>query len=128
MLNSEYSVLIAFIKFYYILINVNYKNLKIYYFQMTSFTNLSFVRIFICLEIIMLISTAVAQDDFKRYCGHHLTSALSLICEGQYGELNTYTEEKRSGGKIYSSSKKKQRLINNFLLLILNSSGNRILG
>lgn len=68
---------------------------------MSSFANLTFVRIFICLEIVLFISSATAENtpepSAKRYCGRQLTEILALICHGEYGAY--LTAGKRAGNE-----------------------------
>lgn len=75
---------------------------------MATLFKLMIVRILICLEISLLITSTMANGDFdyaegfgrgstKRLCGKNLVEALALICNGEYNTLQT---EKRSGGNL----------------------------
>lgn len=56
------------------------------------------VRILICLEISLLLTSTVAMDySTKRFCGRVLTESLALICDGEYETIIPMENQKRSG-------------------------------
>lgn len=64
--------------------------------QMASLFKSMTVRILICLEISLLLTSAMADSSTKRFCGRSLTESLALICDGEY-ETIIPMENKRSG-------------------------------
>lgn len=69
---------------------------------MASHFNSTIVRMIICLEISLFLTSTVAMDfsdgvgqSTKRFCGRMLTESLALICDGQYGTI--IPTDKRSG-------------------------------
>lgn len=76
----------------------------LFYFikQMASLYKSMFVRILICLEISLCLTSIMAMDlSTKRFCGHVLTESLALICDGEY-ETIVPSNSKRSGMQIWS--------------------------
>lgn len=68
--------------------------------QMASLYKSMFVRILICLEISLCLTSIMAMDlSTKRFCGHVLTESLALICDGEY-ETIVPSNSKRSGMEI----------------------------
>lgn len=70
--------------------------------QMASYFNSMIVRMLICLEISLFLTSTMAMDfsdgvgrSTKRFCGRMLTESLALICDGQYGTI--IPTDKRSG-------------------------------
>lgn len=57
------------------------------------------VRILVCLEFSLFLTSIVAGDPayHKRYCGRVLTESLALICEGEYETIIPMEYQKRSG-------------------------------
>lgn len=52
---------------------------------MASYYKSMFVRILICLEFSLCLTSTMAMDlSTKRFCGHVLTESLALICDGEY--------------------------------------------
>lgn len=70
---------------------------------MASFGKLTIVRILICFEVSLFISSTLAMPDYgdalagstKRFCGRMLSEALAVICNNEYGTL--INPNKRSG-------------------------------
>lgn len=68
---------------------------------MSSTGKTVFIRVIICLEIFLLISSTMGDyRDFrdngkKRFCGRMLTDSLALLCNGEYEAI--IHPSKRSG-------------------------------
>lgn len=64
------------------------------------------VRVLIFLEVLLFITTTMAQYDYegrvttKRFCGKQLAESLALICDGEYETTHMHTT-KRSGTYEY---------------------------
>lgn len=68
---------------------------------MVSFFESMIVRILICIEMSLFLTSAMATDfggggRNHRYCGRVLTESLALICEGEYAPI-VPPNHKRSG-------------------------------
>lgn len=75
---------------------------------MASHFNSMIVRMLICLEISLFLTSTMAMDfsdgvtrSTKRFCGRMLTESLALICDGQYGTI--IPTDKRSGMCLFHS-------------------------
>lgn len=74
-------------------------------YQMASLIKSMIVRILICLEISLFITSTMAdftefgRGSTKKFCGKMLTESLALICNNEY---ETIIHQKRSGKRLKS--------------------------